>query len=53
MLPPPDPNGKVFTGDDAPSSQMDILIEDGMIEAVASDLSATGLSGNRAPQGDP
>ena len=34
-------NGKVFTGDDAPSSQMDILIEDGMIEAVASDLSAT------------
>ena len=35
-------NGKVFTGDDAPSSQMDILIEDGMIEAVASDLGATG-----------
>ena len=34
-------NGKVFTGDDAPSSQMDILIEDGMIEAVASDLSTT------------
>ncbi len=34
-------NGKVFTGDDAPSSQMDILIENGMIEAVASDLSAT------------
>ena len=34
-------NGNVFTGDDAPSSQMDILIEDGMIEAVASDLSAT------------
>ena len=34
-------NGNVFTGEDAPSSQMDILIEDGMIEAVASDLSAT------------
>ena len=34
-------NGKVFTGDAAPSSQLDILIEDGLIEAVASDLSAT------------
>ena len=33
-------NGNVFTGDDAPSSQMDILIKDGLIEAVASDLSA-------------
>ncbi len=34
-------SGTVFTGDDAPPSQMDILIEDGLIEAVASDLSAT------------
>ena len=34
-------NGKVFTGEAAPSSQLDILIEDGLIEAVASDLSAT------------
>lgn len=33
-------NGTVFTGDDAPSSQLDILVEDGLIEAVASDLSA-------------
>ena len=33
-------NGTVFIGDDAPSSQLDILIEDGLIEAVASDLSA-------------
>ncbi len=33
-------NGNVFTGDDAPASQMDILIKDGLIEAVASDLSA-------------
>ena len=33
-------NGTVFTGDDAPSSQLDILIEDGLIEAVASDMSA-------------
>ena len=32
-------NGTVFIGDDAPSSQLDILIEDGLIEAVASDLS--------------
>ena len=32
-------NGLVFTGDDAPPSQLDILIEDGLIEAVASDLS--------------
>ena len=34
-------NGTVFTGDDAPPSQMDIFIDDGLIEAVASDLSAT------------
>ncbi len=34
-------NGKVFKGEAAPSSQLDILIEDGLIEAVASDLSAT------------
>ena len=34
-------NGTVFTGDDAAPSQLDILIEDGLIEAVASDLSAT------------
>ena len=34
-------NGTVFKGDAAPSSQLDILIEDGLIEAVASDLSAT------------
>ena len=33
-------NGTVFIGDDAPSSQLDILVEDGLIEAVASDLSA-------------
>jgi len=33
-------NGTVFTGDDAPPSQLDILIEDGLIEAVGSDLSA-------------
>ena len=33
-------NGTVFIGDDAPSSQLDILIEDGLIEAVASDLNA-------------
>ena len=33
-------NGTVFTGDGAPPSRMDILIEDGLIEAVASDLSA-------------
>ena len=33
-------NGTVFTGDDAPSSQLDILVKDGLIEAVASDLSA-------------
>ena len=33
-------NGTVFIGDDAPSSELDILIEDGLIEAVASDLSA-------------
>ena len=33
-------NGTVFIGDDAPSSQLDILIEDGLIEAVAGDLSA-------------
>ena len=32
--------GTVFMGDDAPPSQLDILIEDGRIEAVASDLSA-------------
>ncbi len=32
-------NGLVFTGDDAPPNQLDILIEDGLIEAVASDLS--------------
>ena len=32
-------NGMVFTGDDAAPSQLDILIEDGLIEAVASDLS--------------
>ena len=35
-------NGTVFMGDDAPPSQLDILIEDGRIEAVASDLSAAG-----------
>ena len=35
-------NGKVFTGDDTPPSQLDILIDDGLIEAVASDLSAAG-----------
>ncbi len=34
-------NGTVLTGDDAAPSQLDILIEDGLIEAVASDLSAT------------
>jgi len=34
-------NGTVFKGDAAPSSQLDILIEDGLIEAVASDLSDT------------
>ena len=33
-------NGTVFTGDDAPPSQLDILIEDALIQAVASDLSA-------------
>ena len=33
-------NGTVFTGDDAPPSQLDILIEDGLIQAVASDLNA-------------
>ena len=33
-------NGTVFIGDDAPSSQLDILVEDGLIDAVASDLSA-------------
>ena len=33
-------NGTVFTGDDVPSSQLDILIDDGMIEAVDSDLRA-------------
>ena len=33
-------NGRVFIGDDAPSSQLDILIKDGLIEAVAGDLSA-------------
>ena len=33
-------NGTVFIGDDAPSSQLDILIKDGLIEAVAGDLSA-------------
>ena len=33
-------NGTVFTGDDAPLSQLDILIEDGLIQAVASDLNA-------------
>ncbi|MGB2361672.1 MAG: hypothetical protein ACPH51_05955, partial [Luminiphilus sp.] len=33
-------NGTVFIGDDAPASQLDILIEDGLIKAVASDLSA-------------
>jgi hypothetical protein len=33
-------NGTVFTGDDAPPTQLDILIEDGLIEALASDLSA-------------
>ena len=33
-------NGMVFTGDDAPPSKLDILIEDGLIQAVASDLSA-------------
>ena len=33
-------NGTVFIGDDAPSSQLDILIEDGLVEAVGSDLSA-------------
>ena len=32
-------NGTVFTGDDTESNQLDILIEDGLIEAVASDLS--------------
>ena len=32
-------NGLVFTGDDTPPNQLDILIEDGLIEAVASDLS--------------
>ena len=32
-------NGKVFTGDDTPPSQLDILIKDGLVEAVASDLS--------------
>ena len=32
-------NGLVFTGDDGPPNQLDILIEDGLIEAVASDLS--------------
>ena len=32
-------NGLVFTGDDVPPNQLDILIEDGLIEAVASDLS--------------
>ena len=35
-------NGKVFTGDDNPPSQLDILIDDGLIEAVASDLGAAG-----------
>lgn len=33
-------NGTVFIGDDAPASQLDILIEGGLIKAVASDLSA-------------
>ena len=33
-------NGILFTGDDAPPSQLDILIEDGLIQAVASDLNA-------------
>jgi hypothetical protein len=33
-------NGTVFTGDDGPPTQLDILIEGGLIEAVASDLSA-------------
>jgi len=33
-------NGMVFTGDDTPPRQLDILIEDGLIEAVANDLSA-------------
>ena len=32
-------NGLVFTGDDTPPNQLDILIEDGLIEAVARDLS--------------
>ena len=32
-------NGLVFTGDDVPPNQLDILIENGLIEAVASDLS--------------
>ena len=34
-------NGTVFAGDDTPSSQLDIFIEDGIIGAVDSDLSAT------------
>jgi hypothetical protein len=33
-------NGTVFIGDDAPASQLDILIEGGLIKTVASDLSA-------------
>ena len=32
-------NGLVFTGDDTPPNQLDILIVDGLIEAVARDLS--------------
>ena len=36
-------NGLVFTGDDSPPNQLDILIEDGLIEAVASDLSTAGV----------
>ena len=32
-------NGLVFTGDDTPPNQLDILIVDGLIEAIARDLS--------------